>query len=332
MAVDMTYYDLLEVPVGASDGDIKKAYRKLAIKWHPDKNVDTKEESEAMFKKIAEAYEVLSDPEQRALYNQVGIEGLAGGGAASASGGHGGNFHHFSNHHHFTDPFDLFRSFFGGHDPFQDFHADPFNQHFFQRSQSHGRPHSQQQQQQHSHHQHRHHNRHHDQRQPHHEQEQQQFRRQNTEPPNYHQQQQQQHQQRSRQNSVPNGFQDPFFSDPFMGMGMGGMMQTMMGGGGGGFGNFGGFGDFGGMGGGGQAGGSFTSFSSSNSTGGGGVGRSVSSQTVIVNGQRVTKTTTTVRHADGTVETNTEEHRDGESQQGGYLRGNQGQSAKFLNC
>ena len=62
---EIDYYELLGLSQDASDGDVKKAYRKLAVQWHPDKNPDAKEESEAMFKLVARAYEVLSDPQKR---------------------------------------------------------------------------------------------------------------------------------------------------------------------------------------------------------------------------------------------------------------------------
>jgi curved DNA-binding protein CbpA len=57
------YYEILELPKNASEGDIKKAYRRLALKWHPDKNPDNGKEAEKRFKEISEAYEVLSDSE-----------------------------------------------------------------------------------------------------------------------------------------------------------------------------------------------------------------------------------------------------------------------------
>ena len=59
------YYKQLEVSRGASAADIKKAYRKLALKWHPDKNPDNQEESNRKFKEISEAYEVLSDEKKK---------------------------------------------------------------------------------------------------------------------------------------------------------------------------------------------------------------------------------------------------------------------------
>ncbi|GLU06362.1 hypothetical protein SLE2022_234020 [Rubroshorea leprosula] len=76
MGVD--YYKILKVDRKATDDDLKKAYRKLAMKWHPDKNPNNKKEAEAKFKQISEAYEVLSDPQKRAVYDQYGEEGLKG--------------------------------------------------------------------------------------------------------------------------------------------------------------------------------------------------------------------------------------------------------------
>jgi len=76
------FYDTLGVNKSATDIELKKAYRKLAIKWHPDKHPDPneKKKAEAKFKDIAEAYEVLSDKDKRAIYDQYGEEGLKGGG------------------------------------------------------------------------------------------------------------------------------------------------------------------------------------------------------------------------------------------------------------
>ncbi|KZV22078.1 dnaJsubfamily B member 1-like [Dorcoceras hygrometricum] len=67
-----------QVDRSANDDELKKAYRKLAMKWHPDKNPNNKKEAEAKFKQISEAYDVLSDPNKRAVYDQYGEEGLKG--------------------------------------------------------------------------------------------------------------------------------------------------------------------------------------------------------------------------------------------------------------
>ncbi len=67
------YYKILGIAKGASDDDIKKAYRKQALKWHPDKNKTAN--AEEKFKEVAEAYEVLSDPKKREIYDQHGEEG-----------------------------------------------------------------------------------------------------------------------------------------------------------------------------------------------------------------------------------------------------------------
>ncbi|GLT27545.1 hypothetical protein SLA2020_025320 [Shorea laevis] len=74
MGVD--YYNVLKVNRNAKEDDLKKSYRRLAMKWHPDKNPNSKKEAEAKFKQISEAYEVLSDPQKRAIYDQYGEEGL----------------------------------------------------------------------------------------------------------------------------------------------------------------------------------------------------------------------------------------------------------------
>ncbi|XP_030682204.1 dnaJ homolog subfamily B member 6 isoform X2 [Nomascus leucogenys] len=107
------YYEVLGVQRHASPEDIKKAYRKLALKWHPDKNPENKEEAERKFKQVAEAYEVLSDAKKRDIYDKYGKEGLNGG------GGGGSHFDSpFEFGFTFRNPDDVFREFFGGRDPF----------------------------------------------------------------------------------------------------------------------------------------------------------------------------------------------------------------------
>lgn len=75
---DTKFYDELGVSKTASTEDIKKAFKKLALIWHPDKNTDNKEKAESKFKKLSNAYEILSNPEKRRIYDQVGEKGLDG--------------------------------------------------------------------------------------------------------------------------------------------------------------------------------------------------------------------------------------------------------------
>ncbi|OAY26242.1 dnaJ homolog subfamily B member 13 [Manihot esculenta] len=122
MGVD--YYKILQVDKNAKDDDLKKAYRKLAMKWHPDKNPNNKKEAEAKFKQISEAYEVLSDPQKRAIYDQYGEEGLKGqmpppdaggpGGATFFSTGDGPTTFRFNP----RNADDIFAEFFGFSSPF----------------------------------------------------------------------------------------------------------------------------------------------------------------------------------------------------------------------
>nr|XP_006825169.1 PREDICTED: dnaJ homolog subfamily B member 6-B-like isoform X1 [Saccoglossus kowalevskii] len=114
------YYQVLGVPKAASNEDIKKAYRKLALKWHPDKNQDKKDEAEKKFKELSEAYQVLSDKSKREVYDRYGVEGLNGtSGADMGPDFHDdfGSFFHFD----FKTPDEVFRDFFGGRDPFAEF-------------------------------------------------------------------------------------------------------------------------------------------------------------------------------------------------------------------
>ncbi|XP_074271940.1 uncharacterized protein LOC141595887 [Silene latifolia] len=87
----MDYYSILQVNRNATEEDLKKSYRKLAMKWHPDKNPNNKKEAEAKFKEISEAYEVLSDEKKRRVYDQYGEEGLNTGGSPFGNNGRGYN-------------------------------------------------------------------------------------------------------------------------------------------------------------------------------------------------------------------------------------------------
>lgn len=107
------YYRVLEVPKSATTSEIKKAYRKLALKWHPDKNPDNMDDATKKFKEISEAYEVLSDDKKRRMYDQYGKDGLINGGSRGRSRHDDdfdyGGFGFFT----FRDPEDVFREFFG---------------------------------------------------------------------------------------------------------------------------------------------------------------------------------------------------------------------------
>ena len=101
------YYEVLGVAKNATDDEIKKAYRKLAIKYHPDKNPDDKE-AEEKFKEAAEAYDVLSNADKRARYDQFGHAGAQGAGGFGGFGGFGGGMS-------MEDIFSQFGDIFGGH-------------------------------------------------------------------------------------------------------------------------------------------------------------------------------------------------------------------------
>ncbi|XP_040004710.1 dnaJ homolog subfamily B member 2 isoform X2 [Xiphias gladius] len=115
------YYNILGVSKTASQDDIKKAYRKLALKWHPDKNPDNKEEAERKFKELAEAYEVLSDKSKRDPYDRYGNDRMRHTGSSSSSD-FSSDFPGFT--FTFRSPDEVFREFFGGHDPFTSFFDD----------------------------------------------------------------------------------------------------------------------------------------------------------------------------------------------------------------
>ncbi|KAL9645074.1 hypothetical protein ABK040_004565 [Willaertia magna] len=112
------YYAILGVSRDADEKAIKSAYRKLALKWHPDRNPEGKEMAEEKFKEIAEAYEVLSDSNKRSIYDQYGEEGLKGGIPTSGGGFPGGGAGFQGASFHFSNPEDIFRQFFGTRSPF----------------------------------------------------------------------------------------------------------------------------------------------------------------------------------------------------------------------
>lgn len=129
------FYRVLNVAKTSSETDIKKSYRKLALKWHPDKNPNNKKEAEKRFKEIAEAYEILSDKKKRDVYDRYGLDGLkqhnAGGRQHtdfdydSFGSGFGGGFGRRGGFHfEFKNPDDIFREFFGTSDPFSAFFGE----------------------------------------------------------------------------------------------------------------------------------------------------------------------------------------------------------------
>ena len=112
------YYKILGCSKGASDDELKKAYRKMALKYHPDKNKE--KGAEDKFKEVAEAYDVLSDPKKKQVYDQFGEEGLKGGMPGGSSSG--GNYSYsFQN-----DPHEMFKMFFGDENPFGSFFSSGF--------------------------------------------------------------------------------------------------------------------------------------------------------------------------------------------------------------
>ena len=116
MAGKRDYYEILGVNKNATDDELKKAYRKLAKKYHPDANPDDKAGAEAKFKEVNEAYENLSDPQKRRMYDQFGTVDPQGfGGAGGPFGGQGGYYSYSSSDFgDFGDLGDIFSSFFGG--------------------------------------------------------------------------------------------------------------------------------------------------------------------------------------------------------------------------
>ncbi|RGB28991.1 dnaJ-like protein subfamily B member 13-like protein [Rhizophagus diaphanus] len=142
------YYKILEVDKNADDEQLKKAYRKLALKWHPDRHQTDKDAAEQKFKEISEAFEVLSDKNKRQIYDMYGEEGLKAGPPPSESSAGGASFAegfpgfaNFPGRTTFTfssnkpgfnpsDPNDIFKQFFsnfGGDDDFMNAFPDGFS-------------------------------------------------------------------------------------------------------------------------------------------------------------------------------------------------------------
>jgi DnaJ-class molecular chaperone len=137
MAAKSDYYDILGVSKNTSQEEIKKAYRKQALEWHPDKHKDNKEAAEKRFKEVNEAYQILSDSEKRRAYDQFGHTAFSPGGAQGGFGGAGGPFGQQGQRGPFTytyttsgggspfsgfdfgDPFEIFEQFFGGASPYR---------------------------------------------------------------------------------------------------------------------------------------------------------------------------------------------------------------------
>ena len=302
---DPYFYNVLGLhSVTCSDEEIKKAYRKQALLWHPDKNPGNKDVAETQFKLIAEAYATLSDPEKRASYDRYGRGAIRfeDGGEVSSGGTQIPVNRTFNGHydahvsrrfadHIFSMAFgmadDMFQQQLPHHRPFTQFSPmmsmmmmnpfDPFGLHGSQYSH-----HLQQQQQQ--------------QQQQHFQQQQQ------------HLQQQQHydpfdlmHQRLNSHIGFPSG--DPFGSSPFGAFGHQGDLSSQ----------------------------TFSSSSSSYSSGGQTV--SSSTQVTIKNGKKVTTTKRTIRHADGREETTQDVREEDVSSMGGQQRlGSGAQTARLMNA
>lgn len=136
MATQRDYYEVLGITKSATEGEIKSAYRKLALQYHPDRNKEAG--ATEKFKEISSAYEVLGNSEKRKMYDQFGHAGVSGSQGGSPFGGAGGPFSYtYTNRGGGGfedifgaggDPFDIFESFFGGASPFRRAPAKPHYQ------------------------------------------------------------------------------------------------------------------------------------------------------------------------------------------------------------
>ena len=113
------YYDTLGVGKTASADEIKKAYRKQALEWHPDKHKDNKEAAERRFKEVNEAYQILSDPQKKQAYDQMGHSAFQPGGSPFGGGRQGPFTYTYTSSGQnpfagfdFGDPFEIFEQFF----------------------------------------------------------------------------------------------------------------------------------------------------------------------------------------------------------------------------
>eukprot|EP00096_Caligus_rogercresseyi_P000750 TRINITY_DN1126_c0_g1_i1.p1 TRINITY_DN1126_c0_g1~~TRINITY_DN1126_c0_g1_i1.p1 ORF type:complete len:298 (+),score=125.82 TRINITY_DN1126_c0_g1_i1:135-1028(+) len=157
----LDYYTTLEVSKEASPGEIKKAYRKLALKWHPDKNPEAQESATKHFKEISEAYEVLSDASKRRDYDIYGREGPPTPGSGAGRRRYNATDNLNDLFFVFKDPNDVFREFFGTSDPFEEI-FDPFSllsgrRHPFSPHQAHPQAHAHPRRPNYHHHHHAHH-------------------------------------------------------------------------------------------------------------------------------------------------------------------------------
>ncbi|PFX28307.1 DnaJ-like subfamily B member 2 [Stylophora pistillata] len=107
------YYEVLGVPRTATEEDIKKGYRKQALRWHPDKNPNNKEQAEERFKQVSEAYEILSNKDKRQIYDRYGKEGLSAGPTNGGGEFAADVFDMFNSSQNFRSPEEVFREFFG---------------------------------------------------------------------------------------------------------------------------------------------------------------------------------------------------------------------------